>query len=66
MKKMVYRIEEIAEIVRPIAENCGANKIYLFGSCARGEATENSDSDIDLLVDNGEAHGLVFLAFAET
>ncbi|MCH5196831.1 MAG: nucleotidyltransferase domain-containing protein [Oscillospiraceae bacterium] len=61
MKKMVHKIEEIAEIVHPIAENCGANKIYLFGSYARGEATENSD--IDLLVDNGEAHGLVFFGF---
>lgn len=34
--KRVYKIEEIAEIVRPIAENCGAGKIYLFGSYARG------------------------------
>ncbi|MBD5099473.1 MAG: nucleotidyltransferase [Clostridiales bacterium] len=45
----VYKIEEIAEKVRPIAERYGIAKVYLFGSYARGEATE--ESDIDLLVD---------------
>lgn len=45
----VYEIEEIAERVRPIAERYGVGKIYLFGSYARGEATE--ESDIDLLVE---------------
>lgn len=59
--KRVYKIEEIADIVRPIAESCGAGKIYLFGSYARGEATENSD--IDLLIDNGNVHGLRFFGF---
>lgn len=57
----VYTIKEISEIVRPIAENCGMGKIFLFGSYARGVATENSD--IDLLVDNGNAHGLRFFGF---
>lgn len=55
----VYKIEEIAEKVRPIAERYGAGKIYLFGSYARGEATE--DSDIDLLVDAENISG--FFAF---
>lgn len=54
----IYKIEEIAEKVRPIAERYGAGKIYLFGSYARGEATE--DSDIDLLVDTENVHGLQF------
>lgn len=55
----VYKIEEIAEKVRPIAERYGASKIYLFGSYARGEATE--ESDIDLLVDAENING--FFAF---
>lgn len=55
----VYKIEEIVEKVRPIAERYGAGKIYLFGSYARGEATE--DSDIDLLVDAENVTG--FFAF---
>lgn len=54
----VYKIEEIAERVRPIAERYGVGKIYLFGSYARGEATE--ESDIDLLVDAENIHGLEY------
>ncbi len=34
---------------------------WLFGSYARGEA--NEDSDIDLLVDNGNARGLRYFGF---
>jgi predicted nucleotidyltransferase len=38
----------IAEMVRRIAESFAPEKIILFGSHARGDATE--DSDVDLLV----------------
>lgn len=55
----VYKIEEIAEKVRPIAERYGITKVYLFGSYARGEATE--ESDIDLLVDDGNIKSLFTL-----
>lgn len=53
----VYKIEEIAERVRPVAERYGLLKVYLFGSYARGEATE--ESDVDLLVDAENVKGLV-------
>ena len=46
---MLYTIAEIADIVRPIAERYGIPAVYLFGSYARGTATEQSD--IDLLID---------------
>ena len=46
---MVYTVSEIESIIRPIAEKFGLKAVYLFGSYARNEATE--DSDIDLLVD---------------
>ena len=46
---MVYTISEISNIVRPIAEKYGLKAVFLFGSYARNEASE--DSDIDLLVD---------------
>lgn len=55
----VYKIEEIAERVRPIAERYGISKVYLFGSYARGEATE--ESDVDLLVDAENVRGLFAL-----
>lgn len=54
----VYKIEEIAERVRPIAERYELSKVYLFGSYARGEATE--ESDVDLLVGAENVHGLKF------
>lgn len=53
----VYKIEEIAGRVRPVAERYGLLKVYLFGSYARGEATE--ESDVDLLVDAENIKGLV-------
>lgn len=46
---MVYTVSEIEAIIRPIAEKFGLKAVYLFGSYARDEATENSD--IALLVD---------------
>lgn len=46
---MVYSIEAIASIVTPIAQKHGIPAVFLFGSYARGTATENSD--IDLLID---------------
>ncbi|MFU2223155.1 nucleotidyltransferase family protein [Streptococcus pluranimalium] len=46
---MAYTIEEIKDIIKPIAEKYQLPAVYLFGSYARGEADE--DSDIDLAVD---------------
>lgn len=54
----VYKIEEIAERVRPVAEKYKLSKVYLFGSYARGEATE--ESDVDLLVGAENVHGFEF------
>ena len=52
MKKEVLTLEKIIEIVKPIALKYNVEAIYLFGSYARGEATE--DSDLDFLVFGGE------------
>lgn len=46
---MIYTIDEIRQIVTPIAEKYRLPAIYLFGSYARGTANEHSD--VDLLVD---------------
>lgn len=46
---MVYSISEIQARVLPIVRKYHIPALYLFGSYARGEATESSD--IDLLVD---------------
>ena len=46
---MIYTIEQIRSIVEPIAKKYNLKAVYLFGSYARGTATEHSD--IDLLID---------------
>lgn len=48
---MVYTVEQIRRIAEPIARSYGLKSLSLFGSYARGEATEASD--IDMLVDCG-------------
>lgn len=35
-----YTIEEIRAIVKPIARKYGVARVYLFGSYARGDITE--------------------------
>ena len=49
MSEKVYSLDEIRSIAAPIAEQYGVAAMYLFGSYARGEATE--ESDLDFLVD---------------
>ena len=46
---MIYAIEALKEMIAPIAKKYHLPAVYLFGSYARGTATEVSD--IDLLVD---------------
>ena len=41
----VYSLEEIKEIVEPIARKYGLSSMKLFGSYARNEATPSSDLD---------------------
>lgn len=53
---MRYTVDEIKEIVAALAAQYGADRIYLFGSYARGDADQNSD--IDLRIDKGAIRGL--------
>lgn len=52
MSNTIYTIENIKDVVIPIANKYNVQSIYLFGSYARGEATENSD--LDFLVFGGD------------
>lgn len=52
-------IEEIKAVVEPIARKYGVERVYLFGSYARGDVTENSD--VDLHVDKGSLKGMFAL-----
>ena len=57
---MLYTIAEIKRRVSPIAKNYGVERVSLFGSYARGEATE--ESDIDFRIDSGNMRGYFKLA----
>ena len=52
--------DEISEAVRPVASKYNIENVYLFGSYARGDATE--DSDCDLRIVGGDIPGLFQLA----
>ena len=49
-------VPEIKRIVSSLGAQYGAERIYLFGSYARGDMTTNSD--IDLRIDKGRIRGL--------
>ena len=64
MKNVVLTIENIINMVKPIAEKYHVDQIYLFGSYARGEA--GIDSDLDFLVYGGDNFKLTMIfALAE-
>ena len=56
----MLRIEDIQRTVMTRGKEYGAESIYLFGSYARGDATENSD--VDLRIDKGRIVGGIALA----
>lgn len=53
-----HTISEIQAVVEPLAKKYGAQRVYLFGSYARGDMTDQSD--IDLRIDKGAIRGLAF------
>ena len=54
---------ELKTVVSNLARQYGAERVYLFGSYARGDATETSD--IDLRIDKGSIRGLQFARLLE-
>ena len=56
----MLKFEDIQRTVAQYGKEYGAQNIYLFGSYARGDATENSD--VDLRIDKGSIIGGIALA----
>lgn len=56
----MYTIESLKSILGPIAKRHGVKKLSVFGSVARGEATD--ESDVDLLADVPDGWGLFALS----
>ena len=59
--KYIYELDEISRMVAPVAADFGIKKMSIFGSYARGEATEGSDLDFHI-IDRGTLRGLFRLA----
>ena len=56
-RNILQNIQEKRQEIIKIATKYGASNIRIFGSVARGEATENSD--IDFLMDIKSGHSLL-------
>ena len=59
---MVRTVSQAKDRLLPVFDSFGIRKAVLFGSVAKGTATDNSD--LDLLVDSG-LRGLNFMGFVE-
>lgn len=57
--KKAYTVDEIKKIAGEIAERHGVERMFLFGSYARGDA--KADSDLDFRIDKGRIRGLFAL-----
>lgn len=54
-----YTIEELKNIISPIAKKYQISHVYLLGSYARGDF--NTQSDIDLRIEKGNLKGMFAL-----
>ena len=59
---MTHTVSDIQNALTPVFHDYGISRAVLFGSVAKGTATEKSD--LDLLVDS-KLHGLKFVGFRE-
>jgi predicted nucleotidyltransferase len=59
MVRRYYTIEEIKSIAEGIAKRHGVERMFLFGSYARGDMKDTSD--IDIRIDRGQLTGLFAL-----
>lgn len=56
MRNGIYADSDIQRIIAPILEEFGIEKAWLFGSYARGDASETSD--VDLRIEGGKIKGM--------
>jgi predicted nucleotidyltransferase len=56
-------VDELRAVSVELAQAYGVKKVSLFGSYARGEA--DLQSDVDLLVEKGQAQGLEFVSLKQ-
>jgi len=54
-------IDELATIIRPVAEQYGVARAYVFGPYARGDADE--DSFVNIMIVSGRLRGMALGGF---
>jgi predicted nucleotidyltransferase len=57
---MIHSIDEIKIKIKPIAAKYNLPRVYIFGSYARGEASENSDLDVLVDISGSDVVGMSF------
>ena len=57
----VLTLKQIKDRLRPVMEKHGIKEVYLFGSYARGEATNKSD--VDIYCESGDVRTLIDAGF---
>ena len=59
----VLTLKQIKERIMPVMHKHNIHEVYLFGSYARGEATNKSD--VDIYCESGDIRGLIDVGFFE-
>ena len=62
---MVYSIEELKTKIEPIAQKYDISAVYIFGSYARGDASDDSDVDVMIKREGSKIHGFIMGALYE-
>lgn len=62
---MVLNTDDIKKIVKDYFSDKPVNKVWLFGSYARGEADDESDVDVLVDIEKDSAIGLEFFGWPE-
>ena len=52
LDKNIYTLDEIKKLTKPVFEQYGIDKAYVFGSYARGDCNDKSDIDIIIVAKN--------------
>lgn len=64
-RQRIYTLQELREKASLFAKKFNAEKIYLFGSYARGEADEKSDIDLVVQLSKTREYGMEYFAMEE-
>ena len=59
----MFSIDEIKKRIEPICKRYGVKKVFLYGSYARGEASDSSN--INMRIEKGSLEGIDFFRFAD-